>query len=98
MNTTQNATIQFNGKTLTAPTRRAFTHAVVWTDGEYTAVRGWCGSLALAEKVARKESSPLAMRGVRTMGASKHSHVPAIAGQYHIVDVATNDTILYATV
>jgi hypothetical protein len=95
---TMNASIHFNGKTLTAPTKRAYTHAVVWSDGERTGVRNWCGSIELAEKAARKESSPVAMRGVRMMGVSKHSHVPAVPGQYYIVEVATGSAILYATV
>jgi hypothetical protein len=98
MNTTPNATIQFNSKTITAPTRRAYTHAVVWTDGEYTSVINWCGSIALAEKAARKASQPEAPRGVRIMGCSKALYIQPQAGRYYVINVATNDTILYATV
>lgn len=81
-----NATITLNGKTLTAPTKRNYTHAVVLEaeDGRVFE-RGWCGSLALAEKQARKESRPY-------MGT------PAPSGHYYIVEVATNDATLYAAI
>lgn len=93
-----NATITINGRTFTAPTKRAYTHAVVWTRGDLVAVRGWCGSLELAEKAARKESSPVAPRGVRTYGASRNLYAPAPTGTYYIVEVGTDEATIYAEV